>query len=153
FRYDSGMRNPRFFLTGTLATAGLLALSACGDVPRSDDSPESNTQRAQAIVETFANSYNEAGLSDAVEQTFCPGDADGWSGRQSLDDSAYSAGSMTVSTPASVEGHRGQAGVQVTPAERSAQHYELSLRKDKTQGWCISGVTPAAGGSGGLKDQ
>lgn len=134
-------RLPRALFTAAVGAAVLAGVTACGDYPNDKSGPGTGAKAAQVTVEDFVSSYNEAGLGDAVERTVCPDAQADFAGQQSLDGSPYTAGSMTQTQPASVNGDRGRAAIQVANAEVTTASYEVILQRDASQGWCIAALT------------
>ncbi|GAA4757490.1 hypothetical protein GCM10023217_32130 [Gordonia alkaliphila] len=131
----------RALISGAVGAAVVAGATACGDYPNNRSGPGTGAKAAQVTVEDFVSSYNEAGLGDAVERTVCTEAQADFAGKQSLDGSPYTAGSMTQTQPASVNGDSGRAAVQVASAQATTQSYEVALERDRSQGWCITGLT------------
>ena len=142
---QSSVRGRSVLISAVLAGVVVAGASACGDFPRSNNDPLTEGATAQSIVEGFVDTYNEAGVADAVEQTFCSDDVAANQSRESFGDSAFTAGSMQITSPAATEGGTGHAGVTVSAAESPVQRFTVQLRKDDSQGWCITGLSPVRG--------
>lgn len=132
------------------ALAGLAigGVTACGDFPTTNNDPLTNAASAQSVVEQFVDSYNEAGVRDAVERTFCSADVADNSGDDLLGDADFTAGSMEITTPATTDGSSGEAGVRAFDGDRAGQNYTVTLRDDDSQGWCITALNPAPAPAG-----
>ncbi|MFT3659816.1 MAG: hypothetical protein QM809_00005 [Gordonia sp. (in: high G+C Gram-positive bacteria)] len=133
-------------LAGSLA----VSLSACGYSPSRND-PAANRESAQAVVDSFVSGYNEEGLTAAVDQNFCPDRKSAFQGRDSLDNAPYAAESMKATSPVSVNGKKGSAGVTVSPTGAQARNFSVKLTDTDGIGWCVSAVAPTT--RGGNDDQ
>ncbi|WP_344786205.1 hypothetical protein [Gordonia caeni] len=142
---QTNARGRSVLISAVLAGLVIAGTAACGDFPRSNTDPLTESATAQSIVEQFVDTYNEAGVADAVEQTFCSDDVAANEGRESFGDSEFTAGSMQITSPASTGGGNGHAGVSVSGAASPVQNYTVQLRKDDAQGWCITGLSPVTG--------
>ncbi|MFT4088347.1 MAG: hypothetical protein QM658_14575 [Gordonia sp. (in: high G+C Gram-positive bacteria)] len=122
-----------------LVSAGLL-LTGCGDFPRSNPSPSAAKDSARSVVDTYVSSFNADGVGEAVRRTFCAADVDRYSSGESGPEVV--AGSLTLSE---VHVKNKTADAQIAGATRvgTTDRFTLTMRDDKSQGWCITGVKNA----------
>ncbi|MFM9379137.1 hypothetical protein [Gordonia sp. VNK21] len=126
-----------------LACVGLL-VAGCGDTPRSADDPATNTASAEDVAGVFASSYNDSGMTAAVQRSFCSDVVGRYVNRASLADGSADRGSVALGA-VTVDGHAGTAELTYSPSQQPPRRYHLDLRKDASQGWCVSSLAPDAG--------
>jgi hypothetical protein len=143
---------PRFAVATIVGTCVTVTLSSCGYDGGAKNTPESNRDSAQSVVESFVGLYNGEGFGEAVRSTFCPPNVAGNENLSAPAGAAYAPDSMTLTSPASVSGSSGRSVVTVAAPNTAPVFFSVALTKDKVQGWCVVGLSASTAGTGATPD-